>query len=177
MTKYRLGNDFLFLPMSTFSYKGDLIGSMAVNVLFKVLNKDKQEILFESSEAEDQKLYFDGGDCYLDELVICSFDRVNVLDFTINEPLLEKFKGELQLEWEIHSYDKHIDKGIFEPELITEAEFMDIMRNNINTFDNSNNRSTQTTSYFTEVIEENTSNTNKEIIGRLGTGKELDIYN
>ncbi|PDY14147.1 hypothetical protein COO16_04075 [Bacillus pseudomycoides] len=153
MKQFRLGYDFLFLPKGSFSYKGDFIGSMAVNVLFKVFNTDGQEILFESDELKEQKLYFDGGSCYLQDLIICSFDRENILNFEPNISLLKKFKSELQLQWEIDSYTKDIDKGILEPELITEAEFMDIMKNNIDTFDNSDNRSAQTTSYFTQEIE------------------------
>lgn len=56
------------------------------------------------------------------------------------------------MQGEIDSYTKDIDEGILKPEGITEAEFMDITKNNIDTFDNSNNRSAQTTSYFTQEI-------------------------
>ncbi|WP_240504005.1 hypothetical protein [Bacillus licheniformis] len=59
------------------------------------------------------------------------------------------------MKWEIDSYTKDIDKGILEPKLITEAEFMDIMKNNMDTFDNSNNRSAQTTAYFTQELASN----------------------
>ncbi|PEM69336.1 hypothetical protein [Bacillus pseudomycoides] len=152
MKQFRLGYDFLFLPKSSFSYKGDFIGAMTVNVLFKVFNTDGQEILFESDELKEQKLYFDDGSCYLADLIICSFDRENILNFEPNISLLQKLKSELQLQWEIDSYTKDIDEGILEPELITEAEFMDIMKSNIDTFDNIDNRSAQTTSYFTQEI-------------------------
>ncbi len=43
-------------------------------------------------------------------------------------PLLEKFKGDLTLEWEIIRYTKDIDNVVFEPEVINEDEFMDIMQ-------------------------------------------------
>lgn len=153
MKQYRLGYDYLFLPSNSFSYKDDFIGSMAVNVLFKVFNDDGKEILFESDELKEQKLYFDDGSCYLQDIIICSFDRENILNFEPNISLLKKLKDTLQLQWEIDSYTKDIDNGILEPEWITEAEFMDIMRNNIDTFDNSDNCSAQTTSYFTQEIE------------------------
>lgn len=153
MKQYRLGYDYLFLPNNSFSYKDDFIGSMAVNVLFKVFNDDGKEILFESDELKEQKLYFDDGSCYLQDIIICSFDRENILNFEPNISLLKKLKDTLQLQWEIDSYTKDIDNGILEPEWITEAEFMDIMRNNIDTFDNSDNCSAQTTSYFTQEIE------------------------
>nr|WP_181217380.1 hypothetical protein [Bacillus subtilis] len=156
MKKYRLGYDFLFIPKGgTFSYKDEFIGAMAVNVLFKVFNAQGQEILFKSDDLKDQKLYFDEGSCYLYELVNCSFNRENILNFESNISLLKKLKAELQLKWEIDSYTKDIDKGILEQKLIKEAEFMDIMKNNMDTFDNSNNRSAQTTAYFTQELASN----------------------
>lgn len=150
MQQYRLGYDFLFSPKESFSYKGDFIGAMAVNVLFKVFDTDGQEILFESDELKDQKLYFDDGSCYLSDLIICSFDKESILNFEPNISLLKKLKGTVQ--WEIDSYTKDIDEGILEPEWITKATFTEIMKNNIDTFDNRNNRSAQTTSYFTQEV-------------------------
>jgi hypothetical protein len=150
--KYRLGYDFLFLPKGSFTYKGDLIGAMAVYVLFKIFNAEGKEVPFEANELKDQKIYYSEGFCYPSDLLICSFDREDILKFELNVPLIEKFKGSLQVQWEIDDYTKDIDKGILEPETITEEEFFDIMKNNIDTFDNSDNRSAQSTSYFTKEI-------------------------
>lgn len=153
MKKYRLGYDFLFLPKNSFSYKNDFIGSMAVYVLFKVFNGDGQEIIFESDEFFiEQKLHFDGDSFHLHNLVNCSFDRENILNFEPNNTLLNKFKDKLHLQWEVYGYTKDIDNDVLVPKSITEAEFMDIMQNNLDTFDNDNNRSAQTTTFFIQEL-------------------------
>ncbi|OBZ15835.1 hypothetical protein A8L34_27695 [Bacillus sp. FJAT-27264] len=150
MKKYRLGYDFVFITGGSFHYKDDFIGAMSVYVLFKVFNANGEELFFESDELKEQKLYFEGGSCYVSSLLSCSFDTKNILNFNPNTPLLEKFKGELKIQWEIDGYTKDIDEGILEPKFISESEFMDIMKNNINAFNISDNYSAQSTSYFTQ---------------------------
>uniref|UniRef100_UPI003F496215 hypothetical protein n=1 Tax=Bacillus multifaciens TaxID=3068506 RepID=UPI003F496215 len=149
MKKYRLGYDYLFLASESFSYKDDYIGAMAVNVLFKVFDSEGNEKLFESEELSDQKLYFENGNsCYLTDLIRCSTDRENILNFEPNI-LLIKQSG-YTLQWEIDSYEKDLDEGILEPKKISEDEFMDIMKNNIDLFDNIDNYPAQSCSYFTQ---------------------------
>ncbi|OQR53187.1 hypothetical protein [Bacillus sp. CDB3] len=147
--KYRLGYDYLFLPSKSFSYKSDYLGSMSINVLFKVFDGEGNEKLFESEELNDQKLYFENGNsCYLTNLISCSFDRENILNFEPN--ILWIKQCDYQIEWEIDFYTKDLDEGILEPKNISEAEFMDIMKSNIDLFDNIDNYPTQNTSYFTQ---------------------------
>ncbi|WP_255287363.1 hypothetical protein [Bacillus pseudomycoides] len=149
MKKYRLGYDYLFLPSKSFYYKDDFIGSMSINVMFKVFDDKGNENLFESEELNDQKLYFENGNsCYLTDLIRCSFERVNILNFEPNIKLLKYC--DYSLQWEIDSYTKDLDEGILEPKLISGDEFMDIMKNNIDLFDNSDNNLAQSTSYFTQ---------------------------
>ncbi|MDT3766161.1 hypothetical protein [Priestia filamentosa] len=151
MKKYRLGYDYLLLANESFNYKNESIGAMSVNVMFKLFDIDGQEILFEDEELRDQKLYFkDGKSCYLCNLLICSIDRESIVHFEPNRSLIQK--GNYDLQWEIDSYTKDLDKGILEPEIISEDEFRDIIKNNIDAFDNIDNRSAQTTAYFTEEI-------------------------
>jgi len=147
--KYRLGYDYLFLPSESFNYKDDFIGSMSVNVIFKVFDGEGNEKLFESEELNDQKLYF-GNDnsCYLTNLIRCSFDRENIIHFEPNIQLIQK--SGYTLQWEIDFYTKDLDEGILEPKLISRDEFMDIMKNNIDLFDNRDNYPAQSTSYFTQ---------------------------
>ncbi|MCF2132058.1 hypothetical protein L1I79_37415 [Strepomyces sp. STD 3.1] len=160
MKKYRLGYDYLFPASDSFSYKGDFIGAMAINVLFKISNEDGQEIFFEAEELRDQQLLLNHGDtCYLCDLIICSIDRENIISFEPNIPLLRHC--EYNLAWEIDSYIKDLDKGFLDPGLITEAEFIDIMKNNINAFDNSTNRPAQTTAYFTQEVDKKESEKNE----------------
>lgn len=155
MKQYRLGYDFILLPNGSLSYKDDYIGSMCINVLFKVFDDNGQELFFESNDDKlpDQVINLENGEtCYLYQMITCSFDKENILTFEPDISLLRNFK--YSLEWEIVTYWKDLTKGIVdEPMKITESEFMDIMRNNIDTFDNSNNRSAQTTAYFTQEIE------------------------
>ncbi|PKR83078.1 hypothetical protein CWO92_21110 [Heyndrickxia camelliae] len=151
MKKYRLGYDYLFLPSKSFSYKEELIGAMSINVLFKVIDDDGNEKLFESEELKDQVTnLITGKQCYLYELFRCSVDKEKIVRFDPNIPLIKDFKYSLQFE--INSYTKDLDKGTLEPVFISEAEFMEIMRNNFDLFDNVDNNSAQTTSYFIQEI-------------------------
>ncbi|MFP3414331.1 hypothetical protein SB773_22520 [Bacillus sp. SIMBA_074] len=148
MKKYRLGYDYLFLAGKSFSYKDDFIGSMSVNVLFKVFDDVGNEQLFESEELNDQRLYFkNGNSCYLTDLISCSIDIENILNFKPNIPLL--IESGYSLQWEIDFYTKDLDEGILEPKEISEDEFMDIMKNNMDLFDNVDNYPAQSISYFT----------------------------
>ncbi|PEK58834.1 hypothetical protein CN593_29310 [Bacillus pseudomycoides] len=151
MKKYRLGYDYLFLASKSFSYKGDYIGSMSVDVFFKVFDGEGNEKLFESEELNDQKLYFENGNSrYLTDLIRCSIDRENILNFEPNILLIQQ--SGYTLKWEIDSYTKDLDEGILEPKIISHDEFMDIIKNNIDLFDNPDNYPAQSTAYFTQEV-------------------------
>lgn len=153
---YRLGYDYLFLPQSSFNYKNEYIGAMSINVLFKVYNEDGSEKLFETDEAEllDQAISYRDGEHYLFQLIICSFDKEKIIKFNPNISLFKKKELiDFSFSWEIESYWKDIDIGILEPEKITETEFMDIMKNNKDIFDNIDNQSAQNTTFFTQEVE------------------------
>lgn len=153
MKMYRLGYDYVFLASKPFNYKNDFIGAMNIDVLFRAF-KDGQEIFFKSNDLLDQKIVLnDEESCYLYNLLYCAFNKDNILDFRLNPRLMNRCNYNLSLQWDIVSYYKDLDKGFLEPELISESEFMDIMRSNLDNFDNSNNRSAQTTSYFTQELE------------------------
>jgi|APAga8741244001_1050109.scaffolds.fasta_scaffold35210_1 hypothetical protein len=156
MKQYRLGYDYLFLPQKSFNYKNEYIGAMSINVLFKVFNEDGSEKLFETDEEEllDQAISYQDGEHYLFELIICSFDKERIIKFNPNISLFKKKEFiNFSFSWEIESYWKDIDKGILEPEKISENEFMDIMKNNKDTFDNIDNQSAQNTTFFYQEIE------------------------
>jgi hypothetical protein len=149
--KYRLGYDYLFLSSKPFHYKGELIGAMSINVLFKVFYEGEEQ-LFESEEfLIDQKIQLDNGKtCYLSDLIRCSIDKKNIINFNPNMSLIRNL--DYSLSWEIDFYTKELSKGKLEPTEISEAEFMDILKNNIALFDISNNHPAQTTSYFTKEM-------------------------
>ena len=160
--KYRLGYDFLFLPNRTFKYKGELIGGTSITVLFKIYDIDGNEILFETEEEElkEQTLKLKNGEeCYLCDLFYCSFDKEKfkedqTFDFS---PTMNVIMSTCRIAMEIHSYTKDIEvrKVILKPENIDKEEFNDIMLNNLERFDVTDNKPAQSCSYIAvEVTDE-----------------------
>lgn len=155
MKKYRLGYDYLFTVNNPFMYKGDYIGGTSVNVLFKVFDVKGKEIFFESeNELNDRKLDFGNGNkFYLFEFIRCCIDTENVLNFEPNIQIIREFGCSYNLEWEKTSYTKEIlIDGVLESKDISEVEFMELMKNNMELFDNRNNYPAQTTLFFTQEI-------------------------
>ncbi|MCI0767284.1 hypothetical protein [Bacillus sp. TL12] len=149
--KYRLGYDYVFIPNEPFSYKGDVMSSMSVYVLFKVFDEKGQERLFESEGLEDQRLSLKNGEsCYLTNLVKCSFDKESIVSFERNHSLLEN--SGYTIQWEIDAYSKDVGVGFAEAQEISPEEFMDIMTQYLDLFDNTDNYPAQSTSYFTEKV-------------------------
>ncbi|MEK5085279.1 hypothetical protein [Bacillus sp. FSL H8-0515] len=153
MKIYRLGYGYLFLTRKPFKDGNDFIGAMSINVLFRVF-KDGEEIFFKSNDLSEQRIVLnDQESCYLPSLINCGFEKDNILDFRVNHPLMNRANYNLSLKWNIVSYYKELDKGMLESEKISEGEFMDIMRSNLDNFDNSDNRSAQSVAYFTQELE------------------------
>lgn len=155
MKKYRLGYDYLFIAKKPFNYKGDFIGAMSINVLFKVFDELDNEVLFESNELEDQRLYFkNGNSCFLNDFYNCFIDKKNIFVLASNRPLTEE--SGYKFSFEIDSYTKDINSDfVLEPEFITRDEFIDIIKNNIDFFDISTNNPAQSTCYFANELKEN----------------------
>ncbi|MDM0701405.1 hypothetical protein ACV30B_14555 [Clostridium perfringens] len=160
--KYRLGYDFLFLPNRTFKYKGELIGGTSIMVLFKIYDMNGNEILFETEgeELKEQTIKLKNGEeCYLCDLFYCSFDKEKfkedqTFDFS---PTMNVIMSNCRISMEIHSYTKDIEvkKVILEPENIDREEFNDIMLNNLERFDVTDNKPAQSCAYIAvEVTEE-----------------------
>ncbi|HFJ9464867.1 hypothetical protein P4V01_07275 [Bacillus thuringiensis] len=146
--KYRLGHDFLFLANKIFSYKNDSIISMSIQVLFKIIDTNGHEKFFDSEQPKDITIILKNGkpSC-LTNIIGCSFDRENILNF---EPKINFAKEcSYTLLWEIVGYTKDIDKGYADPIYISEQEFMDIMKKNIDQFDNVDNFPAQSCTHFT----------------------------
>ncbi|WP_283697852.1 hypothetical protein [Clostridium perfringens] len=160
--KYRLGYDFLFLPNRTFKYKGELIGGTSIMVLFKIYDMNGNEILFETEgeELKEQTIKLKNGEeCYLCDLFYCSFDKEKfkedqTFDFS---PTMNVIMSNCRIAMEIHSYTKDIEvrKVILEPENVDREEFNDIMLNNLERFDVTDNKPAQSCSYIAvEVTDE-----------------------
>ncbi|MBY0756306.1 hypothetical protein K5V21_12695 [Clostridium sardiniense] len=155
--KYRIGYDYVFLPKNSFEYKGDLIGSMSVIVLFKIFDIEGNEILFKTKgeELKEQTLMLKSGEkCFLCNLLKCYFDKdkfkeSNSFDFI---QAVCEIKSGYRVSFEINSYTKDIDNGILEPIQIDENEFNDIILNNLELFNVTDNKPAQSTSYITEEV-------------------------
>ena len=165
---YRLGYDYLFLANEEYSYdeilknnsflksredinKNKKIDTVNINLIIMAFDKEGNEFLFESEETSDQRLYFENGNsAYLNNFFEVYYDKENKFIIKKNESLcLESgydFKYKIESYW---GYDNNKDY----PFEISEEEFRNILKNE--TWDNSNNYSTQTTAYFTEDVEIN----------------------
>lgn len=152
MKKFRKGYEFTFLPKGgSFNYNNELIGAMSLGVVYKLFNVDGQETLFTESEANEYGLiHSEDGSYPINALLKVSFDRENILKFTPNKTLLDE--ANLQLQWEINYYDKDIGNGFLVGKESTEEEFMDIMKNNIERFDNPDNYPASSDSFFMKEI-------------------------
>lgn len=154
MKTYRLGYDYVFFPKpkEAFVYKGDTIGAMSIYVMFQIFDENGKEELFESKDLSDQRLLMKDGisTFYLSNLLSCSFNRETILHIEEDISLIEK--SGYKVQWKIDSYVKHLDKGILDFMEISEEEFMDIMRNHKDLFDNIDNYPAQTVSYITQEV-------------------------
>ncbi|MGH0792196.1 hypothetical protein ACQVTU_32225 [Bacillus cereus] len=151
MVKYRLGYDYVFIPNKPIIYKEEDISSMSVDVLFQVFDEKGQERLFEGKELTDQSLLLKNGEsCYLTDLVRCSFDKEAIVSFERNQRLLEG--SGYTIEWKIDSYAKAVGIGYSEAQEISKEEWMGLMVDYRELFDNRDNESAQSCAYFTEKV-------------------------
>lgn len=151
MVKYRLGYDYVFIPNKPIIYKEEDISSMSVDVLFQVFDEKGQERLFEGKELTDQRLLLKNGEsCYLTDLVRCSFDKEAIVAFERNQRLLEG--SGYTIEWKIDSYAKAVGIGYSEVQEISKEEWMGLMVDYRELFDNRDNESAQSCAYFTEKV-------------------------
>ncbi|WP_242325633.1 hypothetical protein [Bacillus cereus group sp. BfR-BA-01353] len=151
MVKYRLGYDYVFIPNKPIIYKEEDISSMSVDVLFQVFDEKGQERLFEGKELTDQPLLLKNGEsCYLTDLVRCSFDKEAIVSFERNQRLLEG--SGYTIEWKIDSYAKAVGIGYSEAQEISKEEWMGLMVDYRELFDNRDNESAQSCAYFTEKV-------------------------
>lgn len=153
MKKFRKGYEFTFLPKGgSFTYNNEMIGAMSLGIVYKLYNTEGQEILFTESEANEYGMFHSENESYsIKALLEVSFDRESILKFTPNKARLAE--ADLQFQWEINYYDKDIGNGFLVGEESTEEEFMDIMKNNIERFDNPDNYPATSDSFFKKEVE------------------------
>lgn len=171
---YRLGYDQLFLADPKVEIENETITALSILLQYKLYDIENDlEILFTGEDLEGQSIGKEIG-CYSDEVGVphrqlddvfisnfieCSFDKYskNYIKMVVLE---EKLKNRgYRLEYKIAEYYKDIDEnGISIPTKIFKEDFIKIMEENLNNFDNTNNKPTQSTSYETFLILEEKKN-------------------
>lgn len=150
--KYRLGYDYLFLASPPFEYKGEIIGSISINVVFKVCGKNGEEFTYD--EAKDHRIYFTlNKDVYAYQLFNCRIDWDNLF---VLEPRLDLQRPLGKVSYSVEGYTKELKESIescmMKSVIISKVEFEEILKQNFEKFDNSANKSAHNTSYFTQEI-------------------------
>lgn len=154
MKKYRLGYSYLFLSTNELTYNDEKIGALTINVVFKVYGKSGEELLY--NDTNDHAVYIlSDRKVYACNLFRCSvLNKENLFEF-IPQPEFLKPLG--NVSFEIVDYTKELvtkeNPYTLSPTYISKEEFEDIFRNNFESFDTTNNKSAQVTSYFTQEVE------------------------
>lgn len=148
--KYRLGYEYLFVSKKAFIYEADIIGSMSITVLFKIFDIEGNEILFETKEDELKEKTLklvNGEEDYLCNLFKCCFNKElfqqsKIFNFIPTKKIL------------IDNYIVVMDIKFYTKDSlqIKEKEFKDIILNNIDLFDVSDNKPARSIGYITEEV-------------------------
>lgn len=147
MKHYRIAYDRLFLPNNIndgFVYKNEQILDISIDFIFIIVNKEsRKEYLFQSNEDQDQKIQYTKNKwCYVDEFYRCSVDPVNGYKLELNQEMDNE--SIFNVSYEIGICCKNINDT---PVVISYKEFIDILKNNYEQFNNSNNKPTQCLAY------------------------------
>jgi len=153
MKKYKLAYDNLFLPndlKNGIRYKGENITDVAIYMLFKVIDKRTgEEVYFKQNELSEQKLeYATDKYCYVNDFYKCVIDENAIYKMIPNESLMKE--SNYVVLYETGECFKWL--GSHNPVLIEHEEFVDILKNNLSEFNNSDNKPTQSTSYYAVEI-------------------------
>ncbi len=175
--KYRLGYDNVLLAHPPIEKEKELILGLSLMIKYRLYDIESDlEILFDEKEQDIGKkvsyifaygnsTYADLGGWYLSDFLECSFDKNSSNYLTFKMVNTEKLRQMgFRLEYEIVKYHKDIlvepinfENQILpcaEPQEITKEEFYDIIKNNIENFDNEDNEIAQSTSYEIFLVEE-----------------------
>lgn len=139
--KYRLGSDNVFLPSKAIPDREDYIGEIGLDIKYKLINlrKNKEEIANEGSFLS----------IYPANYLFCYFDRDYPDYIKINVKEKELKELGYKLEYEIDGYYKGLSSDVsicaVFPLSITKEEFYKILEENLELFDNNDNKPTQKT--------------------------------
>ena len=194
--KYRLGYDNVLLAHPPIEKGKELILGLALMIKYRLYDIESGlEILFNKKDQDIGKkvsyifaygnsTYADLGGWYLSNFLACSFDKNsnNYLTFKMVNTEILKQMG-FRLEYEIVAYYKDIlgepitfENQILpcaEPQEIKKEEFYDIIKNNIENFDNEDNKIAQSTSYGAFLVEEENIENESYIVNFTIEGKNF----
>lgn len=128
MKKYRITYEALFLPrpINGFDYKGKHIDSLSLYFLYRYFNpKTGEELFFQQGEQPIREFN-------------CSIDKEHIYQ------MIPLHKSYCKVTYELHECYLYQTQY---PERITCEEALDILKENFQWWDNSNNKPTQCTSY------------------------------
>ncbi|WP_349764267.1 hypothetical protein [Fusobacterium sp. SYSU M8D902] len=147
----RIGYDKVLLAFPDVKVNNEIIVSLSLIIKYKVFYEEK-EIFFDETTFVDKNVPY----INVDNFLKCSVDK-NEKGFLRFEKKFEKDLERLgfTFSWEIASYMKEIkvDDYIAESQEIAKEEFYKILQENIDNFDNSDNKSAQNTCYCNYPVE------------------------
>lgn len=153
MEYYRLGYTRLFLTkgIEHIEYNNDKINSIGLDIVIMPFDKEGNEFLFEGEKAE-QRLYFENGDsAFLSDFYNVYFDKnsKNLFTVELNQKLC--FLSGYDFKYKITNY-WYYEKELGYPIEITEKEFINLLKFNIDKWDCTDNYPTQSNAYFIEEV-------------------------
>lgn len=154
MKKYRLCYDKTFIAkrcIEGFEYKGEMIEALQIYFEYQVLDKTGHEKFFTCSDNEEMKEQFiDGYD--LNSFYKCCYDRNSKCGYIMTPTEIAK-KSDFNVIYSVDSCFKVLCDEAY-PTLISYEEFCDILLNNAEHFDISDNKPAQSVSYGANEIKE-----------------------
>lgn len=154
MKKYRLNYDKLFIAkggIKGFEYNGEIIEALHIYFEYQVLDETGHEKFFTCSDDEEMnEQLIDGYD--LNSFYKCYFDRNSKCGYTMTPTKIAK-QSDFNVIYRVESCFKVLRDEDY-PSLISYEEFCDILLNNAEHLDISDNTPAQSVSYGANEIEE-----------------------
>ena len=154
MKKYRLNYDKLFIAkggIEGIEYKGEIIEALHIYFEYQVFDKTGHEKFFTCSDDEEMAEQLIDGHC-LNSFYKCCFDRNNKCGYTMTPTEIAQ-KSDFNVIYRVDSCFKVLRDEAY-PTLISYEEFCDILLNNAEHFDISDNKPAQSVSYGANEIKE-----------------------
>ena len=154
MKKYRLNYDKLFIAkggIKGFKYKGEIIEALHIYFEYQVLDETGHEKFFTCSDDEEMTEQLIDGHC-LNSFYKCCFDRDSKCGYTMTPTEIAE-KSDFNVIYNVDCCFKVLRDEAY-PTLISYEEFCDILLNNAEHLDISDNKPTQSVSYGANEIKE-----------------------